>query len=204
MKQVSALEMTRTIETSRPLLLCIPGTSCSPLVFERLDETTFPEVQLVPLSWMTSSGPWDIPTLGKRVALLIQELDAGPVLLAGHSTGGAIALAAASTAPEHISGLLLVDTGAHMDGHGDISRIISVIEQGPGPAFFHALMRRRLYRQPDASLLEQLIAYASTVPREAALQALTSQASFDLTSELLHLTMPTVVVHGSRPNAGLG
>jgi len=197
----SALEMTRKIESSCPILLCIPGTYCSPLVFERLDESTFPEVQLVPLSWMTSPGPWDIPTLGRRVALFIQELSTGPVLLAGHSTGGAIALAAASTSPELISGLLLVDTGANMHGHGDVSRIISVIEQGPGQDFFQALMRRSFYHQPDASLIEQLIAYASSVPREAALQALTSQASLDLTNALPQLTMPTVIVHGRYDQA---
>lgn len=197
----SALEVTRMIETSRTILLCIPGTYCSPAVFEYLNENSFPEIQLVPLSWMTSPGPWDIPTLGRRVALLIQELGAGPVLLAGHSTGGAIALAAASTAPELVSGLLLVDTGANMQGHGDVSRIISIIEQGPGPDFFQALMRRSFAQQPADALMEQLGAYATAVPREAALQALTSQASLDLTSTLPQLTMPTLVIHGRLDQA---
>ena len=197
----SALEITRKIEASRPVLLCIPGTYCSPVVFDTLDESTFPEAQLVPLSWMTAPGPWDIPTLGQRVALLIHELGLGPVLLAGHSTGGAIALAAASTSPEQISGLLLIDTGANMHGHGDVSRILSVIEQGPDRDFFQALIQRSFYHQPTTALLEQLIAYASSVPREAALHALTSQASLDLTSVLPQLTMPTVVVHGRYDQA---
>lgn len=197
----SALEITRKVERGRPVLLCIPGTYCSPLVFEFLDESTFPEVQLLPLSWMTSAGPWDIPTLGRRVAFLLQELGTGPVLLAGHSTGGAIALAAASTAPELIGGLLLIDTGANMHGHGDVSRVISAIEQGPGPDFFQALMRRSFYHQPDAALIERLAAYASVVPREAALQALTSQASLDLTDVLPKLAMPGVVVHGRYDQA---
>jgi len=197
----SALVTTRKVEASRQVFLCIPGTYCSPVVFETLDETLFPEVQLLPLSWMTSPGPWDIPALGQRVALFLQELGTGPVLLAGHSTGGAIALAAAAAAPELVSGLLLLDTGANMHGHGDVSSIISLIEQGPGQEFFQALLRRSFYHQPDASRLEQLGAYASAVPGEAALQALKSQAALDLTDVLATLQMPAVVVHGRYDQA---
>lgn len=197
----SIFELTRDFEPSRAVLLCIPGTYCSPLVFECLNENSFPEVQLVPLSWMTSPGPWDIESLGQRIASLIRQLGARSVLLAGHSTGGAIALAAASNAPELISGLMLVDTGANMHGHGDVSRIISIIEQGPGPDFFQALMQRSFYHRPDPVLLEQLVAYATSVPREAALQALQSQASLDLTERLSRLEMPTLVVHGRYDQA---
>ncbi|HVU70781.1 MAG TPA: alpha/beta hydrolase [Ktedonobacteraceae bacterium] len=201
MTHVYELEVVRTVEPGRPILLCIPGTYCSPVVFEGLDESAFPAVQLVPLSWMTSPGPWDIPALGRRVAQLILDLGATSVLLAGHSTGGAIALAAAAAAPERVSGLLLADTGAHMHGHGDVASILTVIERGPGPEFFQALMRRSFYHQPNAALIEQMIAYASAAPREAALQALRSQAALDLTDALPQLTMPAVVVHGRHDQA---
>ncbi len=201
MTDVAGLELTRRVEPGRPLLLCVPGTYCSPLVFEGLDESAFPGVQLVPISWMTSPAPWDMLSLGQRIAQLIEELAAPAVLLAGHSTGGAIALAAAVAAPERISGLLLVDTGAHMRGHGDVSSAIAAIEQGPSPAFFQALLRRSFYHQPADALLEQLNAYASAVPREAALQALTSQATLDLTGALSPLTMPAIVVHGRYDQA---
>lgn len=44
---LSELEMTRRCETSRPILLCMPpGTDCSPLVFECLDKTAFPQALL--------------------------------------------------------------------------------------------------------------------------------------------------------------
>lgn len=197
----SELEMTRKVEAARPVLLCIPGTYCSPLVFEQLDAAAFPAVQVVPLSWMTSPGPWDIPALGERIARLLRELGASSVLLAGHSTGGAIALSAASVAPELVNGLLLIDTGANTHGHGDISSVIPLIERGAGRDFFQALLRRSFYHQPSTALIEQLIAYAEAVPREAALQALTSQSSLDLTDVLPRLAMPTLVVHGHHDQA---
>jgi hypothetical protein len=62
---------------SRQPLLCLPGTYCSPEVFEGLDEAAFPDVQILPISWMTSPGPWDLEALGRRVAVLLRELDLG-------------------------------------------------------------------------------------------------------------------------------
>src|SRR6266567_9582017 len=165
----SALQLTREPLAGRKILLCIPGTYCSPEVFDLLDEAAFPGFQIMPVSWMTSPGPWDIPTLGQRVASLLHELDLGPALIAGHSTGGPIALAAALSEPSLVSGLLLADTGANTQGHGDIASIIKVIEKGPGPDFFQQLLRRSFYYQPDAALIQRMAAYATSVPREAAL-----------------------------------
>jgi pimeloyl-ACP methyl ester carboxylesterase len=197
----SALQLTRKPIVGRKVLLCIPGTYCSPEVYDQLDETAFPDLQLLPVSWMTAPGPWDIPTLGRRVAALLRELDFGPALIAGHSTGGPIALVAALTEPSLVSGLLLADTGANTQGHGDITSIIKVIEQGPDPDFFQRLLRRSFYHQPDTAFIQRLTAYATSVPREAALQVLTSQATLDLTDQLSTLTMPVMVVHGRYDQA---
>jgi 3-oxoadipate enol-lactonase len=186
---------------SRQPMLCLAGTYCSPEVFTGLDETVFPDVQILPISWMTSPGPWDLETLGRRVALLLRELDLGPALLAGHSSGGPIALLTALNEPSLVSGILLADTGANTHGHGDITSIIRAIEQGPDKEFFDLLMRRSFYAQPDPALKGRLIAYASSVPREAALQALTSQAALDLAEELPKIRVPAMVVHGRYDQA---
>ncbi|SRR5579884_1415441 len=197
----SALQLTREPQVGRKILLCIPGTYCSPEIFDSLDATAFPALQILSISWMTSPGPWDIPSLGQRVSALLRELDLGPALLMGHSTGGAIALSAALAEPSLISGLLLADTGANTQGHGDIHSFIKIIEQGPGPDFFQQLLRRSFYHQPDAALIQRMTTYATNVPREAALQALTSQAALDLVDALPTLTMPVMVVHGRYDQA---
>jgi 3-oxoadipate enol-lactonase len=195
------LQLIREPVVGRTTLLCIPGTYCSPEVFDYIDEKAFPDLQIVPVSWMTSPGPWDIPTLGQRVAALLRERHLGPALIAGHSTGGPIALAAALADPTLASGLLLVDTGANTQGHGDIERFIKIIEQGPGLAFFQQLLRRSFHHQPDDALIERMIAYATSVPPEAALQVLTSQVALNLVDALPTLTMPAMVVHGRYDQA---
>nr|BBH86528.1 hypothetical protein KTC_12790 [Thermosporothrix sp. COM3] len=196
----SSLHLTRQPVAGRTPLLCIPGTYCSPEVFELIDERLFPEIQVLPISWMTSPGPWDIPTLGQRVQQLAEEL--GPCLLVGHSTGGAIALAAALSNPASFRGLLLSDTGANMHGHGDVSSILKIIEQGAtGSAFFQQLMKRSFLHQPEPALLQRLLEYAENVPSEAALQALRSQAALDLSNDLSRLMLPVIVMHGRHDQA---
>jgi pimeloyl-ACP methyl ester carboxylesterase len=69
-------------------------------------------------------GPWDIPSLADGVAEHVRRRHGRPVLVCGHSTGGAIALQLALTAPDLVAGALLVDTGAHMTGHGDVETIL--------------------------------------------------------------------------------
>lgn len=195
------LQLTREPAADRKVLLCIPGTYCSPEVFDLLDEAAFPDWQVLSVSWMTSSGPWDIPTLGRRVAALLRELNSGSALLVGHSTGGPIALVAALTEPSLVSGLLLADTGANAHGHGDMAGIIKVIEQGVDQTFFRRLLARSFYYQPGEALFQKLLAYAGGVPREAALEALNSQLTLDLADALPRITMPVMVVHGRHDQA---
>ncbi len=196
-----ALQLTRKPTPGRRPLICIPGTYCSPEVFELIDMAAFPELDLLPLSWMTSPGPWNIPALGKRVAMLLRELDQGPAILVGHSTGGAIALMAALTDPSLVCGLLIADTGANTRGHGDITGIIKVLENGVNPTFFQQLLQRSFYHQPDTALIENLENYAAGVPVEAALEVLKSQSTLDLSDELPKITMPVMVVHGRYDQA---
>jgi pimeloyl-ACP methyl ester carboxylesterase len=95
-----------------PVLVALPGTMCSPEVFEPLAAGLDGEVTVDPVSWLTQPGPWDIPAVAARVAALIEARWGRPVLVCGHSTGGAVALQLAVSHPATVAGLLLVDTGA--------------------------------------------------------------------------------------------
>jgi pimeloyl-ACP methyl ester carboxylesterase len=188
-------------EAGRVPLVCLPGTYCSPEMFEWVDKTAFAHLQILPVSWMMSDGPWDISTLGLRVVQLIHELSLGPALLVGHSTGGAIVLAAAASEPEVVRGLLLVDTGAHMRGHGDVLPILKMIETESHANVLDALFRRSFSSPPSPEVLVRLRSYPGTLKREAALQALRSQAALDLTEKLATITAPVVVLHGRHDQA---
>jgi pimeloyl-ACP methyl ester carboxylesterase len=77
-------------------------------------------VSVDPVSWLTEPGPWDIPSIAERVADHVSRRWHHPVLVCGHATGGAIVLQLAISHPAAVAGLVLVDTGAHMRGHGDV------------------------------------------------------------------------------------
>jgi pimeloyl-ACP methyl ester carboxylesterase len=93
-----------------PVLVALPGTMCTPAVFEPLARALAGEITVDPVSWLTEPGPWDIPAIAERVADHIDRRWHGPVLVCGHSTGGAIALQLAIRRPAAVSGLVLVDT----------------------------------------------------------------------------------------------
>ena len=118
------------------VLVALPGTMCSPAVFDRWPGPWPGELVVDPVSWLTQPGPWDIPAVADRVADHIERSWGRPVLVCGHSTGGAIALQLAIRRPAAVLGLVLVDTGAHMRGHADVGAILDRIrpELGRGTA----------------------------------------------------------------------
>src|ERR1700744_5505020 len=75
-----------------PVLVALPGTMCSPAVFEPLAAELAGSVAVHPVSWLTEPGPWDIPAVAGRVAAGIEARWGHPVLVCGHSTGGVAAL----------------------------------------------------------------------------------------------------------------
>ncbi len=174
-------------------MLAIPGTLCSPAVFDRLAERLAGREAIDAVSWLTEPGPWDIATVAERIATGLS----GPVPVLGHSTGGAIALWLALEHPELVSRLLLVDTGAHMRGHGDVAAIITTVETSWGPDLHRAVLARSFATPPADEDLQVLLAYAAAVPREAVLDVLRSQRDLDLTARLAELTCPVTVLHGT-------
>ncbi|MCP2194836.1 lipase [Williamsia deligens] len=63
---------------------------------------------------------WEAPwTIERQVAGLLEVLDRdvdGPVVVVGHSYGGALALHLSATAPDRVRGLVLLDPAVDLDG----------------------------------------------------------------------------------------
>ncbi|WP_163895815.1 alpha/beta hydrolase [Mycolicibacterium hippocampi] len=64
-------------------------------------------------SW---DAPWTIEANVAAAAALLEAEAAGPVVVVGHSFGGAVALSLASTRPDLVSALVLLDPAVALDG----------------------------------------------------------------------------------------
>ena len=187
--------------TAQPVMVALPGTLCSPAIFEPLARALAGEVVLDPFSWLTQPGPWDIPAIAERVSDHIDARWGRPVLVCGHSTGGAIALQMAIQRPAAVLGLVLVDTGAHMRGHGDVGAILDRIQLEWGDQLRAAVLDRSFQLPLAPEVRAGFLEWAATLSQQAVYDVLASQRDLDLTSELGGLRQPAVVVHGLHDRA---
>ncbi|BBZ06797.1 alpha/beta hydrolase [Mycolicibacterium doricum] len=64
----------------------------------------------------TWAAPWTLDANTDALAALLDADGGGPVVVVGHSFGGAVALALASARPDLVSGLVLLDPAVSLDG----------------------------------------------------------------------------------------
>jgi pimeloyl-ACP methyl ester carboxylesterase len=183
------------------VMVALPGTMCSPAVFEPLARELAGQVTVDPVSWLTQPGPWDIPAVAERVALHIGQRWGRPVLVCGHSTGGAIALQLASRRPDLVLGLVLVDTGAHMRGHGDVDAILARIRDDWGDELRAAVLDRSFLVPLTPQIRAGYLEWAAALGQQAVYDVLASQRDLDLTGRLAGIAAPAVVVHGRHDRA---
>ena len=181
-----------------PPVVGIPGTMCTPGLFRPLARELRGEVRPAAYDWMTAPGPWDIPAVADRLLATVRRRTGGaPVVLAGHSTGGAIALQAALRGPDQVAGLLIMNSGANTAGHGDIDALIEVF-RGSKYRGWRAVGGGRSFATPPGPALRlRMEAYAlGRVRTEAVIDVLSSQRDLDLAPRLGEITCPVTVLHG--------
>ena len=186
---------------TEPVLLALPGTMCSPAVFEPLAAELAGVTAVHPVSWLTEPGPWDIPAVAARAAAFIERRWARPLLVCGHSTGGAIALQLAVGHPGTVAGLLLVDTGAHMKGHGDVDAILEKVRTGWGEELCAAVLDRSFQHPLGPADRARFLRWAAACDPQAVYDVLASQRDLDLTGDLAGISQPAIVVHGRHDRA---
>jgi pimeloyl-ACP methyl ester carboxylesterase len=137
-------------------------------------------------------GGVTVPAYAEWLAGFLSTLDEGPVVLVGHSMGGAIAQALALARPDHLAGLILIGTGARLRV---LPRIVELLREGSGEGF-------RLIRD---------LAFAEGVPQDvvAAVERTFREGTplvtlgdylacdqFDVRDRLAGIQTPTLVVAG--------
>jgi pimeloyl-ACP methyl ester carboxylesterase len=178
------------------VMVALPGTLCAPQIFDKLRNELGTTLELNALSWMTDAPGWNIPELATWVADYISINIGSPVLVAGHSTGGAIALQLALAAPDLVQGLLLINSGPNMQGHGDVKSLIATLETRNASDVVGAIIDRSFHYQPTSCEREQLLGYARGVPARVVLEVLRSQHALDFGPSLGRIRRPASIVHG--------
>lgn len=181
--------------------LGIPGTLCSPAIFDPFAAAlarSMPAERFHGASWMTGQGPWDIASIAASIAADIDRQQVGPVLIVGHSTGGAIALSLAITQPRLVRGLVLVNTGPHMRDHGDVDSVLTAVRDRWGEELRESILLRSFATAPPVGAMEELHRFARSCEQRAVLDVLTSQREHDFEPYLADIGCPVTVVHGVR------
>lgn len=189
----SGLCLTRPLDPSRQAVICVPGTLLSPEIFSSI---LFPdELQWSAISWMTSSGPWEIDKVAERISALLEKLDITSSILVGHSSGGAICIKAAQLS-RRVIGLVLSNTGANTRNQGDPDYPKRIVENW-GADLRRAQVRRCFATLPSPGVLSYLDDYADRCSRDAVLAAAVSLRSIDLVPALSGILCPVLIIHGS-------
>jgi 3-oxoadipate enol-lactonase len=179
------------IQTRKVLLLALPGGGCAPDIYASISH---PQIHVQAVNWGRSAGPWDLPTLARRLAEAVSHRK-GRTLLAGHSVGGVIAMLTALESPSAIHGLLLSNTGAHTGGLGDPS-LPHRIRTSWNSQAAEQFLRSCFWRQPDSALWHTMVRYLAEIDTELFAEATTSLRQIDLRERLPELRCPTVIAFG--------
>lgn len=116
-------------------------------------------------------------------------------VLAGHSMGGAIAMAVALTVPEILKGLILVGTGAKLG----VSPMILNVCRGNSTLEIEELMGKMAYGSlPTLEQIKDWYRIFGQATCQAYLADFTACDNFDIRGRLGDISMPTLVVCGSE------
>jgi pimeloyl-ACP methyl ester carboxylesterase len=117
------------------------GGSWSPMVAALAAHHHVIRVDLPGCGRSSPALSYDVPLQAARVAAVLDDLDRGPVTVAGHSSGGYVATALAEQRPDLVRSLALISTGPSPDALLREPPLLRVLLAPPlGPLLW--LMRR--------------------------------------------------------------
>jgi pimeloyl-ACP methyl ester carboxylesterase len=196
------------IEPSAALIpvACLPGYLCSPAVFlaAGAERARAARVQLLPISWMAWPN-LSLTAVADRIAAELRAHVSGPVILAGHSGSGPVALLAFLRHPDLIAGLMLASTGPNFRDHLDVHDVLRRLCAASAwePEFLDEYIDSCFAARPGQRLTDHLARYASSIDFGYAVQVLTELIETDVEADLRRVTIPAAIIHGradgSRP-----
>ena len=134
----------------------------------------------------------DVPDWASFLEEFIDKLRLAPVMLVGHSLGGAIAIEYAIRHPRLVEGLVLIGTGITFPWAADTAA--DLLEDPEGFLENHAL---RGLREPHLPLSAEALRSARTEQRPmSTIRDFVAAAKWDATSRLGSIQTPTLIIYG--------
>ncbi len=132
---------------------------------------------------------------------MLEALGTGPVFVAGHSLGGAVALALAARHPEAVRGLVLLSAGAKLpEAEGSMGRVLYWFLPGPLRKLVFFSMAKKVLFAPGAPSgavrlgMEEL----RTCRPDTILKDVAAARAMDLEEAARGLRVPALILCGSR------
>lgn len=188
------ITLSSKIEMKKTVLLCLAGNLCSPSVFDRIQVPG--SIQKVYVDYLEGDGPWDMDSMGQKLADMILGWEKTPVILAGYSAGGVLAISVASKIPERIAGLVLSNTGPCSIGHGNPGFAAELKERFEDEDYIRSFLSSCFYEPISKDMEDSLWLYTRGVSRDAAYEVSKSLREVDYRESLEAYKNPVLIIHG--------
>jgi pimeloyl-ACP methyl ester carboxylesterase len=141
-----------------------------------------------------AAGPFALERFAADLREFVEALRLGPVILAGHSMGGTVALRFALDAPELTRGLVLISP-VPASGGGYSPKGEAYLRATAGDAeAARAWLARTFAGTPDDAMLDRVCTAAARADREASLDSFESWAHADFAEATRSISAPALVV----------
>ena len=178
----------------KPVLLCLAGNLCSPEVYGRIQ---LPEgIDKIYVDYLGGEGPWDMDNMGYELADLILSRAQVPVILAGYSAGGVLAISVACKIPERIAGMVLSNTGPCSLGHGNPGFAAELKARFDDESYIREFLRSCFFNPISMDMEDRLWDYTRKVTKEAAYEVSKSLRETDYRELLKNYKNQAAIIHG--------
>lgn len=179
-------------------VLLVPGTLMSVSSYDAV--RSHPDLRTAGIvtdgiEWMLEAPKCDITRAADHVAERIREAG-GPVVLVGHSTGGTIAAVTALGHPDLVSGLVLINSGPNMVGHGAVDQILEALRDNPTDGVWELFAHKNVAPGSPRRWIADMIEFSRRAGADTAASILSSQAELNLLAGGRSSDLAVEVVHG--------
>lgn len=174
-------------------VILLPGTLMPPSCFDAVALPDGATARVV--DWMDAVRPCGLEATTAHVAAQLKP--ATPTIMVGHSTGGAIAALAALNRPDLVAGLVLINSGPNMVGHGAVGGMLERLTGPTDDAMWDGFARKNVPAGSPAEWIRAMVEYSRRIGGAQAAAILADQAATNLLDRSPLPDLPVEVVHGA-------